>query len=135
MFSVCGFHCFDLCCNALMMFSVQNFGISERWADLLHVIYYPALLTAFSILICYWAEVWAGYMYACTQDKQCITGICVHRFKFLSHLLSPLSPSLYLLSHSTFALLLLILERKDNNHSCITVMFLLLNVLLVIHMQ
>lgn len=37
-------------------FTVQKY-INERWADVLHNVYYPALLTAFSILICFWAEV------------------------------------------------------------------------------
>ena len=31
--------------------------IPTRWADIILNLYYPALLTAFSLLICFWAEV------------------------------------------------------------------------------
>jgi len=30
--------------------------IPEQWADILQALYYPALLSAFSLLICFWAE-------------------------------------------------------------------------------
>ena len=38
--------------------------IPTRWADILLHLYYPALLTAFSLLICFWAEV----SYYCTTN-------------------------------------------------------------------
>ena len=38
-------------------FTVQHFGIPEGWADILFTLYYPALLSAFSLLVCFWAEV------------------------------------------------------------------------------
>ena len=31
--------------------------IPVKWADIILNLYYPALLTAFSLLICFWAEV------------------------------------------------------------------------------
>ena len=37
-------------------YTVQGF-IPDRWGDILLNIYYPSFLSAFSLLICFWAEV------------------------------------------------------------------------------
>ncbi len=36
--------------------------ISDRWGDILLNVYYPSLLSAFSLLICFWAEVRDRYL-------------------------------------------------------------------------
>ncbi|XP_011409740.1 PREDICTED: uncharacterized protein LOC105316503 [Amphimedon queenslandica] len=48
-------------------FTVQLYGIPERWANMLHNIYYPTLITAFSVLICFWAELFYNTEVSHTQ--------------------------------------------------------------------
>lgn len=49
-------------------FTVEQFSCPHQWADVLHNIYYPALITAFSILICFWAEVFYNSDLVNNQD-------------------------------------------------------------------
>lgn len=37
-------------------YTIQNI-IPDKWGDILLNVYYPSLLSAFSLLICFWAEV------------------------------------------------------------------------------
>lgn len=39
-------------------YTIQNI-IPDKWGDILLNVYYPSLLSAFSLLICFWAEVCA----------------------------------------------------------------------------
>lgn len=46
----------DFVTISMNVFSLQD-HIPEEWADILVNLYYPAVLSAFSLLVCFWAEV------------------------------------------------------------------------------
>ena len=46
-----------MCVCVCVCVCVQGY-IEEKWADILLHVYYPALLSAFSLLILFWAEVY-----------------------------------------------------------------------------
>ena len=60
-FSVCVCVCVRVCVCVYVCLCVQG-HIEEKWADILLHIYYPALLSAFSLLILFWAEVYCSIL-------------------------------------------------------------------------
>ena len=54
--------CVCVCCVLCVVCCVQDY-IEVKWADILLHVYYPALLSAFSLLILFWAEVYTYTMY------------------------------------------------------------------------